>query len=314
MKKLIKLLLLTQIILVSCNAKNSKNNEQIPSFQDELAVVADDDSFYKLTNKIFKFVDTTSVNIKTEDLYFSYLDDFSVINKNNIIEIKIYKDEFHYFTKKYMNGFIVEEYSVYAEHLENFTDYYKYDNEGRLKKHDLLEYYYQNDNNHFSLEYKRDVYYENKYSKTIRIKNINSGYKIISEEKSGFMIKYDFLFDSDRLIKVIEYNENGIPIIFYNLKYDGQNFNTVTISHGTENNIIIKETIIKKDGSKIQEIEKEGHQPDKTWKKNYIFRNHDAFDNWTLREEYINGRLEETIRRVIKYEDVSARVSDTTFP
>ena len=302
MKK-IGIFLLCGFLIISCNVK--KENTENGNLLENLL---DNDLFYQLANRVFAFTSPIGINIKTGDLYNTFLGDLTVNNKTSIIEIDIFENNYLNYKYVYNDGFLTEDYSVYDDGVKDNTYYLEYDDKNRLIKRTIWEYIYHYNDNEYKTEYKRDVYYENKYYLTETISNINSGYKLTIEDYNGSKWGSDFVFNDDLLIQVVNYSAiDGKPYMWNNLEYIDRSLQKITILHG--NNIYILANVVRRNGDIILEIERESHDPDIIWRSNYKFKNHDDFGNWTIREKYVDNNLEETIRRVIKYkEDVQHEI------
>ena len=261
-------LVLILIIPISCNSKNVNSNniiqqEKSETLEEVAPIKLNNDNFYQLALKAFKYSNPMEMNIETGNYFNILFEYFAVENKSLIKQIDVYEAEFHCYQNLYNNGLLIQEYSIYNEGVENNTYYLEYDDKNRLVKNTMWEYIYPDDNDKYKTEYERTIYYENEFLRTETISIIESGYKISIESSSGYNWVNDFIINNGLLIKVVVYDRVGVVNRWFDLEYDDSGYiQRITAIQSRESKVIYTENIVKREGLAIFEIERISYDQD----------------------------------------------------
>jgi hypothetical protein len=272
----------------------------------------------QLANKAFCLSDPIQYDLLTGERYgFLYSDDM-LKNKENIRVVNII--EYHsgnfepeldsiYFkvptlreTYKFDNGCIIFTHSVFNPSPPDDDYYsYKYDEQNRLKSSAGLFFIYPPES--INNEYKRDVYAGKKFLRTEIISLIPDGYKIFelsytnSQEETHFIIEDGLL----REVKVLD--EDGKEREWYLYEYDENNLvKRIIKSIKEKSNIYQEQAVLERDEEKIIRLDVKFY-PSSNGIIQYYFKEYDDFNNWTIKECYIDGILFNQVKREIEYSD-----------
>ncbi len=257
-----------------------------------------DTAFSRLSfNYEIDIISNTSYNFNSNSLNMS-----DKIKEVKIIRTNKQNNEKTVETLKFNKGLLVQSHSETCYDYDD-TTIFEYDSSNRIIKstNGYIYKYYDTDKDNLI---KRDIFLQDKYSRTQLIRLIDNGFELVIKDKDELWEIHKYLYKDGLISKIVR-----TSFIFFRgesawmyFVYEKGLLKEVIRSAVEKNNILYKIKISYNNDLSISEIEEKFFRKGEidSVKKSFL-RDYDKYGNWHYAEYYDDNVLTYIYKRDIKY-------------